>query len=211
MNDRLLIVDYNLADALTLCGVCAAVTAAMLLLGGSAYAALSLLYLAIFFDGIDGAVARKFNLQRPFGRFLDGFADVLTYIVFPLLLLRHVGDLQGVGGALIGLLFVCAAISRLAVFNEIGNVVTAEDRLSYLGMPVFWGGLACGPLYVLHLFLAGAGIRTVVDFLLVAYAVCMVANARFWKPKSMALIAVLTLCGFFAFGLLALGLIPVQP
>lgn len=203
MSDRLLIVDYNLADVLTLCGACAAVTAAMMLLGGHAYAALSLLYLAVFFDGIDGAVARKFHLQRPFGRYLDGFADVLTYIVFPLLLLWHLGELRGATGAVLGLLFVCAAISRLAVFNEIGNV-SAGDGLSYLGMPVFWGGLACGPLYALHAVYDGIGMRIAIALLLAVYAVCMVVNRRFWKPKSMALIAAFTLCGFFIFGALAI-------
>lgn len=203
MNGKLWIVNYNIADGLTLGGVSAAVMAAAAILSGEMHLALALLYLAIFFDGIDGPVARKMNLLRPFGRFLDGFADVLTYVVLPLLLLRHLDVLRGVFGAFAALLFVCAAISRLAVFNEIGNV-NEDDRMTYLGMPVFWAGLACGPVYGLQSVWHGVGFRVCMGALLGVYSLAMIANRRFWKPKSMLLIAAFTLCGFFVFGALAL-------
>ena len=77
--------------------------------------------LALFFDVIDGRVARWRHSQSAMGRELDSLADVISFGVGPAALAFAAG-MQGGWDILVLIYFVCCGVSRLARYN-----VTAED------------------------------------------------------------------------------------
>lgn len=107
---------------------------------------------AIFFDGLDGRVARMTNTTSDFGRELDSLADFITFGIAPALLafvwgVRSVelpagSDLQSqlvrAGYLLVFFYLLCAAV-RLARFNVQTNPVPKNpgrpDRKYFVGMP----------------------------------------------------------------------------
>ena len=130
-----LIIRLNRVDLLTLSGVLTASLAVACFLERQFFAGTALLFLAMLGDALDGILARRLGLVRNFGRDLDGFMDVLIYLVAPAL----GAYLMGFDGAwsLCLLAMIGAGCIRLAVFNDIGNL-QEESGLAYLGMPVFW-------------------------------------------------------------------------
>lgn len=84
---------------------------------GFFHAALFLVY-AVFFDTMDGRVARATKTQSSFGLQLDSLADALSFGVAPGVLvylwsLHHLGLV----GQLVGFFFAACAVVRLARFN----------------------------------------------------------------------------------------------
>lgn len=82
------------------------------------YRAALLIVFALFFDGIDGRVARLTKTQTAIGVQLDSLADVISFGVAPAILVYHwsLSEL-GTGGMFIGFLYVAAGAVRLARFN----------------------------------------------------------------------------------------------
>src|SRR5690606_1298780 len=103
--------------------------AAVNALHGRWYLGTALLFLAMLGDALDGLLARRMGLTRAFGRYLDGFMDVLIYLAVPALVF-YLSGFNGAWGAVLLLMIACGCV-RLAVFNDIGNI---EDGggLAYL-------------------------------------------------------------------------------
>jgi CDP-diacylglycerol--serine O-phosphatidyltransferase len=82
------------------------------------YRAALLIVLALFFDGIDGRVARLTKTQSAIGVQLDSLADMISFGVAPAILVYQwsLSDF-GTVGMLIGFVFVAAGAIRLARFN----------------------------------------------------------------------------------------------
>lgn len=111
MNDSHLIVRLNRVDLLTLSGVVSSSLAVLSGLHGQVYLGIALLFLAMLGDALDGILARKFGLERAFGRYLDGFMDVLIYLVSPALLFWQLG-FDGAYGMLLWLMLSCCWYCR---------------------------------------------------------------------------------------------------
>ncbi len=86
------------------------------------YRAALLIVFALFFDGIDGRVARLTKTQTAIGVQLDSLADVISFGVAPAILVYHwsLGEL-GTAGMLVGFVYVAAGAVRLARFNVIST------------------------------------------------------------------------------------------
>lgn len=116
-----------------LCGMLALI----LILHGAMVPAAWMIVMAVFFDFMDGKVARSLGGSSAFGVELDSLADVVSFGVVPAILF-YVSYLQGwggVAGALAATFFaVCGAI-RLARFN-VQHVVG-----SFEGLPIPAAGL----------------------------------------------------------------------
>ena len=84
------------------------------------YRSALLIIFALFFDGIDGRVARLTRTQSAIGVQLDSLADVISFGVAPAILVYHwsLSEL-GTGGMLVGFIFVAAGAIRLARFNVV--------------------------------------------------------------------------------------------
>ena len=121
--------SYTPADLITLanaaCGTCTLFICLNYIEMGSQKAflwpAFLLLPLALFFDVIDGAVARATRRSSPIGADLDSLADIVSFGVAPAVLGFTLG-LRGGWDIAILIYFVLCGISRLARFN-----VTADE------------------------------------------------------------------------------------
>jgi CDP-diacylglycerol--serine O-phosphatidyltransferase len=93
------------------------------------YRAALLIILALFFDGIDGRVARLTKTQTAIGVQLDSLADVISFGVAPAILVYHwsLSEL-GTAGMLVGFLFVAAGAIRLARFNVMSTTDDGHPR-----------------------------------------------------------------------------------
>jgi CDP-diacylglycerol--serine O-phosphatidyltransferase len=189
-------------DLLTLSGVMTSGLAVAALLEQQFHLATALLFLAMLGDALDGMLARRLGLARNFGRYLDGFMDLLIYLVAPALAWYLMG-FDGFWSVFL-LAMLAAGCVRLAVFNDVGNL-QEESGLAYLGMPVFWSVF----LLAAHQLLAFALLESV-NFALLAVALAAFAFAMLWhrpffKFKKLAHILALTLGGALLFLLLHLA------
>ena len=107
---------------------------------------------AVFFDGLDGRIARMTNTVSDFGREMDSLADVITFGIAPAALaftwgvyfVPHVDfitieQLRRAGYFLSFLFLLCGA-ARLARFNIQKNPVPKNpgrpDRKYFVGLPI---------------------------------------------------------------------------
>lgn len=82
------------------------------------YRAALLLVYALFFDMLDGRVARLTKTQSAFGLQLDSLADVISFGLAPALLVYEMSLVhKGTAGIVVGFTFVGAGAVRLARFN----------------------------------------------------------------------------------------------
>jgi CDP-diacylglycerol--serine O-phosphatidyltransferase len=136
--------DFHLADAFTLanaaCGV-AGVLMAMRFLGtgqrGDLLLAAAFAPAALFFDVLDGRVARWRHTSSALGRELDSLADVISFGVAPAAL-AFASGLAGRWDAAVLIYFVCCGVSRLARYNVTAEALSAgSDKVSYFeGTPI---------------------------------------------------------------------------
>ncbi|MBU2712080.1 CDP-alcohol phosphatidyltransferase family protein [Zooshikella harenae] len=192
------LVRLNAVDWLTLSGVVWISLSIGLMLSGHFALALSCMCLAMLCDAFDGLLARRLKTERPFGRYLDGFVDILDYLVAPMLFLYLLGFSHPFHVIAI-ITFIAAGIVRLAVFNEIGNVKNAEQSLAYLGLPVFWSVLLLLVVYPLYLWFGNAPFN-ILALLLLAMSLAMVSRYTFHKFRNAKLM--LAVLGGSAFVLL---------
>jgi CDP-diacylglycerol--serine O-phosphatidyltransferase len=133
--------DFHLADFFTLANGCCGTAAIFLAMDhvrealvGKVYAAGALVVAALFFDVMDGRVARWRHGASAMGRELDSLADVISFGVAPACLAYAVG-MTGFWDALCLLYFAACGISRLARYN-----VTAESLSAGTGKVRYFEG-----------------------------------------------------------------------
>lgn len=135
---------FHAADFLTLanaaCGVGSVLLAMLHMAGGSTahlLAAAGLAPVALFFDFLDGRVARWRQRQSPLGRELDSLADIVSFGVAPATLAFAAG-MRGGWDAAVLIYFVCCGVSRLARFNVTAETLSAGgDKVKHFeGTPI---------------------------------------------------------------------------
>ena len=192
------IIRLNRVDLITLSSVPLTLLALFFTLQQELLTALALLFLAMTADALDGLLARRWGLTREFGRYLDGFMDVLIYLVSPALILLQWGFDGAYAVALVTM--VAAGCIRLSVFNQTGNIEDASKgsaRPAYLGMPVFWSLLIIAPLVLLEYWLgATAFIKALLALVLLWFSAQMLRARPFFKFTSLAQMLWITLGGF---------------
>ncbi len=198
------IIQLNWVDILTLSGVIWSGMAMHFSLTAEFAYALSCLFIAMLTDAFDGIFARKYGLTRDFGRYLDGFVDVLNYLIAPAIFLYCWGFSGFLYNSVL-LLFIMMGIVRLSVFNQSGNLLSENsDKLSYWGMPVFWSNFLLGFVYLLSFYVNKSWLFSGLAILLLIYSVLMVYNGRFFKFRNPTAILLLVVGGFLLF--LSIGL-----
>lgn len=136
--------EFHLADVFTLanaaCGM-AAIFCAMIYVGSQSlthfYAAAALAPAALFFDVIDGRVARWRHTHSTLGRELDSLADIVSFGVAPAAL-GFAAGLSGGWDWVALIYFVACGISRLARYNVTAEQLSAgADKVAYFeGTPI---------------------------------------------------------------------------
>lgn len=105
------------------------------------------LILAGVCDLFDGAVARKCKrneLQKNFGIQIDTLADVISFLVFPSVLLYFLWQEMNAIFFFVIVFYILCGINRLAWFN----IHTEEFQNFYRGLPVTYAALIIPCLYV---------------------------------------------------------------
>lgn len=195
------IIRLNPVDMLTLSGVLTTSLAVAAMLEQQFYLATACLFIAMLGDALDGMLARRLKLERNFGRYLDGFMDVLIYLAAPSLLFYLHGFTGGWTVCL--LLMIACGCTRLAVFNDIGNI-QESDGLAYLGMPVFWSVFILAGYLLLDFvlpsrWLPSPWLHSVLALTLVAFSHAMVWRRPFFKFRKLSHILTLTVGGATVF------------
>jgi CDP-diacylglycerol--serine O-phosphatidyltransferase len=159
---------------------------------------------AVFFDGMDGAIARLTHTTSDFGKELDSLADVVTFGVAPGILAWLWGffclpssldaDLREKlvqCGAIVAFAFLTAGACRLARFNIQLNPQPKNPgrpgRKYFVGMPIP-GGAGCLAAFI-HFRLGHPVTAWWSCLVWIAYIVLcaflMVSTWRFWSSKSL--------------------------
>lgn len=130
----------------------------------------SLVFFGMFFDAIDGFVARLVRSTSVFGANLDSLADVVTFGVAPaFMMLRLVSHYYGPDGAnsivimgpevdsvyakfawAIAAVYICCTGLRLARFNAETSAAGGEEHRTFHGLPSPGAAGAVASLIVLH-------------------------------------------------------------
>jgi CDP-diacylglycerol--serine O-phosphatidyltransferase len=120
---------------------------------------------AVFFDGLDGWIARMTHTASDFGRELDSLADVITFGIAPAVLafvwgvLFVISPIQGFGshvtraGYIVAFFYALCGAVRLARFNVQTNPAPKNpgrpDRKYFVGMPIPAGaGFVAASVYM---------------------------------------------------------------
>lgn len=157
---------------------------------GETTTALWLFFVALFVDGTDGTLARRFRVTETIpwfdGARLDDIVDYLTYVFAPIVLLWTTGSLpEGALG------WVVAALPLLASSYQFCRVdaklvgQSGEDHF-FLGFPSYWNVVA---FYVIVLDASPA----VVALALVAFSVLVFVPVRYLYPSRMTTLRTTTL------------------
>lgn len=197
MSHERYLIRPNPVDLLTLSGVITSAVAVATALNGHYHLATAILFIAMLGDALDGMLARRFGLVRNFGRYLDGFMDELIYLVAPSLIFY----LHGFAGpwSVFLLLMIGCGCTRLAVFNDIGNI-EEEKGLAYLGMPVFWSiFMLAGYLLLATLSVPDTWLNPLLAFTLMVFSHAMLRRKPFFKFSKLSHILFLTLGGALIF------------
>jgi CDP-diacylglycerol---serine O-phosphatidyltransferase len=122
LHKTLFVLPNLITLAAVFCGFNAIVVLSKAEAEGDFYKAAMLLIYAMFFDMMDGRVARLTKTQSAFGLQLDSLADVISFGVAPALLVyRWVLYRHPVAGLLAAFMFVACAAVRLARFNVLSS------------------------------------------------------------------------------------------
>ena len=95
--------------------------------------ALTLLAIAIFFDRIDGMIARKMKSQSEFGKQLDSFSDFYNFCILPPILAYLIG-FNSLSSIIVMLLYIVSGVGRLAHFN-ISAMEEVDGKKYFSGIP----------------------------------------------------------------------------
>ena len=185
MNQRnLFIVSLTWVDLLTLASLLLACLGLLFAFNGTLTLAIGLMTLAMFVDMLDGFLARRLKLESEFGKYLDSFCDVFTYLLLPLFILFQFGMQDALSIFALFAFLVCGLL-RLSRFNIISTV--EEAGVAYhLGMQVFWSQLLVVLAFPAWRWL-GESARYPLVIILFVMSIFMIRNLRFPKPVKYAL------------------------
>ncbi len=125
-------VSFAVVNACTLASLGLGMVAIFLAMRGDVRIAAAVLVACVFFDGLDGALARKLGVSSPFGAQMDSLADMCSFgLAAPVVVYASVAGTVPTGAAAVacGLVAACAMI-RLARFN-----VSPKDGRFFCGVP----------------------------------------------------------------------------
>jgi len=126
----------NIPNLLTMGNLTLGVLALIYTLEGRYYTAISLVFIAMLLDGLDGKLASRLKAGSDLGKQLDSLADLVSFGVAPAVLLYSIFLHQfALGGVLLTLLFPLAGAYRLARFN-----LCKEQEMVFHGLPITIAG-----------------------------------------------------------------------
>jgi CDP-diacylglycerol--serine O-phosphatidyltransferase len=130
---------FILPNAITLASVFCGIYSIMEAAGGnspdSLYRAAIAILFGVFFDAMDGRVARMTKTQSEFGVQMDSLADVVTFGIAPCILVYKWGLQQFELGFVISFVYAACGVIRLARFNVMA-AREEEPNDHFEGLPI---------------------------------------------------------------------------
>jgi CDP-diacylglycerol--serine O-phosphatidyltransferase len=182
---------YLLPNLLTSAGLFAAFYSIISGINGKYEAAAIAVVVAGLLDGLDGRVARLTKTQSDFGEQYDSLADLISFGLAPALLaftwslssLRDISPLAGKLGWLAAFLFVACAALRLARFNTQAGIAD-KQYFQGLASPAAAGTLVFTIWFFVDNGVAGATVRWLIFFEIIALGTLMFSNVRYFSFKT---------------------------
>lgn len=177
-NKRVIIGYYNKSVILTFVGIVISIIG--MLNVSNTDIALTCLILAGICDLFDGVIARKCkrtDKEKAFGVQIDSLADVISFLVFPVVFAVFNND-NKILAAIVAGVYILAGVERLGWFN----VNTGEGKKGYYdGLPVTYSALII-PIANVVLELLNVQFKYTNYILLMVLAVLYVVNVKIKKP-----------------------------
>lgn len=125
-------VKFAVVNAVTLSSLGLGLVAILLAMAGDTRAAAICLIACVAFDGLDGALARRFGVASPFGAQMDSLADMCSFgLAAPVVVYASLaGSVPRPAAAVACVLVAAGAAIRLARFN-----VSPKDGRFFCGVP----------------------------------------------------------------------------
>lgn len=159
--------------------------------------AMSCLILAGICDLFDGFIARKCKRteeEKKFGIQLDSLVDVISFIIFPIIIFINI-KLVSIYSLFGFFLFAVCGVARLAYFNI--KVENIEGPVKYYsGLPVTFSALIFPMLYFIKFAFPLNIFNIVLTISIYLVAILNILNIKIIKPKKI---------GYLVFSLLAIG------
>jgi CDP-diacylglycerol--serine O-phosphatidyltransferase len=133
-----LLKELSKADYITLLAVLLIINSFWLLWNEEIYLAISLAFVSMYLDFLDGFVARKYG-GSDYGKVLDTLYDVLGWVLFPALVI-NIEARWAWWSLLITTIFCLASVIRLSRFTVSGYV--EKNKKYYTGLPVLFSKYA---------------------------------------------------------------------
>ena len=152
---------------------------------------------ALFVDGIDGPLARRFHVKRVLpnwsGEMLDSIVDYTTFVLIPAFALYQSGFLQETTSFLAAALIVCTS----AIYYADTRMKTVDNF--FRGFPVCWN------MVVFTLFVLQPGWTLALTVVIVSAALTFMpinfvhpVRVKVLRPLTLTVFAVWSLCGLVA-------------
>lgn len=155
------------------------------------YRAALLIIFAMFFDTIDGRVARLTKTQSAIGVQLDSLADVLSFGMAPAVLVYHWSlHALGLAGVMIAFAYVACGCIRLARFNVITTNTTGAPKKPgkyILGLPIPAAAGILISMVVANTFGRIEGSPMIMAAVVLALSFFMVSTIKFRSFKDLKL------------------------
>ena len=171
------------------------------------YRASLLIIFAMFFDIVDGRVARLTRTQSAFGMQIDSLADVVSFGVAPAQLV-YTWSLSGLGmiGVVVTFAYVACGAIRLARFNVLSTDTSGRPKKPskyILGLPIPGAAGVLVSLVAANHAVDGelAGRRVLIAIIVLSLAFFMISTIKFrsfkdlrlsWRTAGLVLFAVAT-------------------
>lgn len=168
------------------------------LLNDKFYFSYGLVLLAFIFDAMDGYLARKLEIDNRLGRAIDGYVDVINYLIYPAISFVTFFKLDNVISIFSIFIFLAAGVFRLARF-EVRGIKKDAEKMYYEGLPVFISPI----LILLFLFVNQTFAYQLFSWfsilVLLITSVLMVQTFKFPKPKNVLPILLIVIFLSFVF------------
>lgn len=135
------IIPNMITSGSVFCGIASMIMTLRMSFGPAAF----LIFFAVFFDMMDGRVARSLGGGSAFGEELDSLADAISFGVAPAVLMYsvYIDSASNVVGIIAAAFFALCGVLRLARFN-----VTHVPAGPFQGLPIPAGGLTLASFVV---------------------------------------------------------------
>ena len=193
MKNRFFIGYYNLANLVTLMGLCCALLACFLLAQGKVAISMMAFACAGLCDMMDGRIARASGATgkrvRFYGVQLDSLCDVVSFGMVPCFMAFYL-HYDGILDILIYLLFVVCGATRLANFNTEVAIDSPNLRSSHFtGVPIPFSVVVLPLLVIIHQLAGPVAWLFRLAFLLTGIG--YVLRIRIPKPSGRAQVAII--------------------